>query len=162
MVYLFNLTKWIHKCTSIYYNHKINNSSAFHDVSNLLFSAPCSIKACFSSSRSGLSRATTIPKSWSCMPSGVIMKFNNVTCKSKNVYWKFTGFFFPHYESFCVYDSGLHPQSTYCGSHMYENRTQREPKGHRQAWLKFVTVRNQRLIMVYSFPIQTGPISGDC
>lgn len=45
----------------------------------LLFSAPCTMRACFSSSRSGLSLATTMPNSWSCIPSGVIMKFSRVT-----------------------------------------------------------------------------------
>lgn len=49
----------------------------------LLFSAPCRMRACFSSSRSGLSRATTMPSSWSWMPSGVIMKFRRVTCRAQ-------------------------------------------------------------------------------
>jgi len=49
----------------------------------LLFSAPCTMRACFSSSRSGLSLATTMPSSWSCIPSGVIMKFSRVTWTEK-------------------------------------------------------------------------------
>ena len=46
----------------------------------LLFSALWIISAFFSSSSSGLSRATTIPSSWSSSPSGVIIKFSRVTC----------------------------------------------------------------------------------
>ena len=46
-----------------------------------LLSALWIMRAFFSSSSSGLSLATTIPRSWSSRPSGVIMKFNNVTCR---------------------------------------------------------------------------------
>ena len=50
-----------------------------HENTDLLFSADCKMRAFFSSSSSGRSLATTIPSSWSCKPSGVIMKFNRVT-----------------------------------------------------------------------------------
>ena len=47
--------------------------------SSFLFSAPWTISAFFSSSSSGLSHLTTMPRSWSARPSGVIMKFSSVT-----------------------------------------------------------------------------------
>ena len=48
-------------------------------LAHLLFSADWRMRAFFSSSSSGFSRATTIPSSWSSRPSGVIMKFSSVT-----------------------------------------------------------------------------------
>ena len=50
-----------------------------------LLSAPCIMSEFFSSSSSGRSRATTMPSSWSCKPSSVIIKFNSVTCNDKQV-----------------------------------------------------------------------------
>lgn len=44
-----------------------------------LLAAPWTISWFFSDSKSGLSLATTIPRSWSSRPIGVIMKFSSVT-----------------------------------------------------------------------------------
>ena len=48
-------------------------------LSFFLFSAPVMMSLFFSSSRSGLSFATTMPSSWSSRPSGVVTKFSKFT-----------------------------------------------------------------------------------
>ena len=50
---------------------RILSSISFNDF---LFCAPCRMSWFFSSARSGLSFATTTPRSWSSKPSSVIMK----------------------------------------------------------------------------------------
>lgn len=58
----------------------ITPATNYCNVPHLLLAADCRMSWFFSSSSSGLSRATTMPRSWSCSPSIVIMKLSSVTC----------------------------------------------------------------------------------
>lgn len=56
-----------------------NSTWVWRALLYLLFFAPCRMRAGVSSSRLGLSCATTIPSSWSWIPAGVIMTLRRVT-----------------------------------------------------------------------------------